>query len=103
MNAATASSTSPPGSSTITIGKMCDLPVWTSVSASNASSWVPNPPGKSTTASDSLMNISLRVKKYRMVMSFGSPWTTGLADCSNGRRMLSPKLLSRPAPRGRPP
>ena len=44
------------------------------------------------------MRKSLRVKKYLNVMSFGSDAIQGFASCSNGRRMLSPKLCSRPAP-----
>jgi hypothetical protein len=49
-------------------------------------------------ASVSFTNISLRVKKYRMVISLSFPAMTGLADCSNGSRMLRPMLVSRPAP-----
>ncbi len=59
---------------------------------------VPNPPGRSTKAWDSFMNISLRVKKYLKLMSFGSSAMTGLASASNGRTMLTPKLRSAPAP-----
>ena len=40
----------------------------------------------------------MRVKKYLKVMSLGSDAIQGLASCSNGRRMLSPKLCSPPAP-----
>ena len=54
---------SPPAPSTHTIGMGVALPVCTSVSVSKASSIVPNPPGKSTTASAWLRNMSLRVKK----------------------------------------
>ena len=46
-----------------TIGVGTLLPVWTSVSTSNPSSIVPNPPGKMTTAWLLRTNISLRVKK----------------------------------------
>ena len=38
------------------------------------------------------------MKKYLKVMSFGSAAIHGFASCSNGRRMLSPKLRSPPAP-----
>ena len=53
----------PPGTSSSTIGAGWALPVWTSVSSSNASSSVPKPPGSSTNPSDSFTNVSLRVKK----------------------------------------
>lgn len=42
--------------------------------------------------------MTLRVKKYFMVTSLASPAMTSLADCSNGRRMLTPMDRSRPAP-----
>ncbi len=45
-------------------GRGSRLPVWTSVSASMASSRVPNPPGRTTTPSASLTKASLRLKKY---------------------------------------
>jgi len=38
------------------------------------------------------MKISLRVKKYRKVSSFGSLAMTSFGPCSNGSRMLTPKL-----------
>ena len=49
-------------------------------------------------ASECRMKISLRVKKYLKVTSFLSSRMTGLAACSQGRRMLAPKLISGPAP-----
>ena len=88
----------PSGWSTRTTGKMWLLPVWIRVRTSNPSSCVPNPPGNRTIASVSFTNISLRVKKYRIVISLSLPVITGLADCSNGSRMFSPMLASRPAP-----
>ena len=48
--------------------------------------------------SHSLTNISLRVKKYFMCTSFGSPAMIGLAYCSKGSMMFSPIEFSRPAP-----
>ena len=42
--------------------------------------------------------MSLRVKKYFMLTYFSSPAMTGLAPCSNGRRIATPMLCSRPAP-----
>ena len=47
---------------------------------------------------DSFISISLRVKKYFIEMSFSSPAMNGLAACSNGNRMLTPKEWVRPAP-----
>ena len=44
------------------------------------------------------MKTTLRVKKYLKLMSLGSSWMVRLAFCSKGRRMLTPKLFSRPAP-----
>src|ERR1017187_7321730 len=49
-------------------------------------------------ASEWRMKVSLRVKNYLNVMSFLSSAMTGLALCSHGRRMLTPKLFSGPAP-----
>ena len=40
----------------------------------------------------------MRVKKYLKLMSLGSEAIQGFASCSNGKRMLSPKLFSPPAP-----
>ena len=77
---------------------MSRLPVCNSVSTSSPSSSVPNPPGNRQTASHSLTNISLRVKKYFMCTSLVSPAITGLAYCSKGSMMLSPIEFSRPAP-----
>ena len=74
------------------------MPVWISVSVSKPSSCVPKPPGKSATALASITKNSLRVKKYLNVISLGSSTMTGLADCSKGSRMLTPKLFSAPAP-----
>src|ERR1041384_6898460 len=68
----------PPGASSITIGCKSLLPVWISGNSSKVSSSVPNPPGSNTNPSDSLMNISLRVKKYLKLMSLGSSSITGL-------------------------
>ena len=48
---------------TSTTGKCLILPVWMSVSASNSSSSVPNPPGRMTNASAYFTNIVLRAKK----------------------------------------
>ena len=45
------------------IGKVVTLPVCTSVSASNSSSMVPNPPGNTTKPCAYLTNIVLRAKK----------------------------------------
>ena len=52
-----------PGVSSRTIGTGRPLPVWVSVSSSNVSSSVPNPPGSDTNARLSFTSISLRVKK----------------------------------------
>ena len=41
---------------------------------------------------------SFRVKKYLKLMSLGSSAIQGLASCSLGSRMFSPKERSRPAP-----
>lgn len=46
----------------------------------------------------SLTRNSLRVKKYLKEISFGSSAIQGLASCSKGSRMLSPKDRSAPAP-----
>ena len=43
-----------------TTGKCSTLPVWMSVSDSNSSSAVPNPPGKTTNPSAGFTNIVLR-------------------------------------------
>ena len=88
----------PPGRSINTKGMMRLLPVCIRVSASYPSSMVPNPPGKSTMASEFRTKVSLRVKKYLKVISFLSCWMTGLALCSHGSRMFAPKLRSGPAP-----
>jgi hypothetical protein len=61
-----------PGASISTIGWRVLLPVWVSVRSSYASSWVPNPPGKKTKASDSFTNTNLRVKKYLKLISRAS-------------------------------
>ena len=74
------------------------LPVWVRVSSSNVSSSVPKPPGRQTNARLSFTSISLRVKKYFMLTYFSSPAMIGLAPCSNGRRIDTPMLFSRPAP-----
>ena len=44
------------------------------------------------------MKASLRVKKYRKLMSFGSSAMNWLVEASNGSRMLTPKEFSVPAP-----
>ena len=77
---------------------MSRLPVCSSVSTSSPSSSVPKPPGSRQTASHSLTNISLRVKKYFMCTSLVSPAMIGLAYCSKGSMMFSPIEFSRPAP-----
>src|SRR6185437_4414402 len=64
-----------------------------SVSASNNSSNVPNPPGKMMNADEYLMNIVFRTKKYRKLISVS---TYGFAPCSNGSSMLQP--IDRPCP-----
>ena len=86
----------PPGASRNTTGTMSRLPVCSSVSTSSPSSSVPNPPGSRHTASHSLTNISLRVKKYFMCTSLVSPAMIGLAYCSKGSMMFSPIEFSRP-------
>ncbi len=89
----------PPGTSSRTIGAGCDFPVCTSVSSSYVSSIVPKPPGSMAKPCASLMNSSLRVKKYRKLTSLGSPSAMNwLVAASNGRRMLTPNALSGPAP-----
>ena len=50
---------------TSTIGNLVILPVATRVSASNSSSMVPKPPGRTTKAWEYLMKQVLRTKKYR--------------------------------------
>ena len=87
-----------PGVSRKTIGTGSPLPVWVRVSSSNVSSRVPKPPGRQTNARLSFTSISLRVKKYFMLTYFSSPAITGLAPCSNGSRIETPMLRSRPAP-----
>ena len=59
---------------------------------------MPKPPGSTTKPSDSFMSMSLRVKKYFISTSLGSWAMKALAPCSKGRRMLTPKAISRPAP-----
>ena len=68
------------------------------MSSSNVSSSVPKPPGRHTKAFDSFTSMSLRVKKYFIETSFPSEAMVGLVCCSKGRRMLTPRLRSRPAP-----
>ncbi len=80
------------------MGTGMPLPVWVSVSSSNVSSSVPNPPGRQMNARLSFTSISLRVKKYFMLTYFSSPAMIGLAPCSNGSRIDTPMLFSRPAP-----
>ena len=46
-----------------TTGKRWILPIWASVTASNSSSSVPKPPGKTTNASEYFTNIVFRTKK----------------------------------------
>ena len=83
--------------SSSTTGVGTALPVWSRVSSSKVSSWVPKPPGRHTKADDSLMSISLRVKKYFMATSLSSP-KTSLGCSSKGSRMLMPIARSGPAP-----
>ena len=59
---------------------------------------MPKPPGRTAYPSDSLRSISLRVKKYFISTSLGSPEMKALGASSNGNRMLIPKALSGPAP-----
>ena len=80
------------------MGTGMPLPVWVSVSSSNVSSSVPKPPGRQMNARLSFTSISLRVKKYFMLTYFSSPAMIGLAPCSNGSRIDTPMLFSRPAP-----
>src|SRR5581483_7958496 len=61
----------PSGRSTSRIGTSWVLPVCARVIDSKSSSWVPKPPGKMTTASASLTNMSLRVKKKMKVHQLG--------------------------------
>ena len=70
-----------------TIGNRVTLPVWTSVNASNSSSSVPKPPGKTTNPCAYLTNIVLRAKKYRKLMPRS---TYSLMPCSNGSSMPRP-------------
>src|SRR3954447_5729556 len=81
-----------------TIGIGSALPVCTSVSTSNPSSIVPNPPGNKAMAWPERTNMSLRVKKYLKLTSFLSFSMNGLVFCSKGRRMARPKDGSAPAP-----
>ncbi len=87
-----------PGALRSTIGTGMPLPVWVSVSSSNISSSVPNPPGRQTKACDSLISISLRVKKYFMLTCLSSPAMIELAPLSNGRRIDTPMEWATPAP-----
>ena len=80
------------------MGTGSPLPVCVSVSSSKVSSSVPKPPGRQMKALDSLMSISLRVKKYFIATYLWSPAMTELAACSKGRRMDTPIDCSRPAP-----
>ena len=80
------------------MGTGMPLPVWVRVSSSNVSSSVPKPPGRQMNARLSFTSISLRVKKYFMLTYFSSPAMIGLAPCSNGSRIDTPMLFSRPAP-----
>jgi hypothetical protein len=68
------------------------------VSSSKASSSVPKPPGITTKPSDSFRNVTLRVKKYRKTISFGSLSRNSLVVVSNGSLIPAPKLFSGPAP-----
>ena len=79
------------------MGAGAALPVCTSVISSKLSSSVPTPPGSTAKPADSFMSMSLRVKKYFIVTSRGSAMY-GLASCSNGSRMFTPMVCSRPAP-----
>ena len=59
---------------------------------------MPKPPGIQINACDSLTSISFRVKKYRIETYLSSPAIIGFAEVSNGRRILTPIDISRPAP-----
>lgn len=85
------------GSSINTRGIGWTFPVCSNVRTSNPSSWVLKPPGNSAHASASITKNIFRVKKNRNVMDFGSSYIT-TDGLSKGRRMLTPKLFSGPAP-----
>ena len=74
------------------------LPVCRSVNSSKVSSCVPKPPGRHTNADDSLINMSLRVKKYFIATSRSPPARMSLGFSSNGSWMLMPMAWSGPAP-----
>src|SRR5215472_3912794 len=72
---------------TSTMGNLVILPVCTSVTASNNSSSVPNPPGSTTNACEYLTNMVLRTKKYRN----SRPTSTySFSPCSCGSSMPRP-------------
>ena len=68
------------------------------MSASKPSSCVPKPPGNNAIACEFFTKASLRLKKYRKLMSFESPAITSFARCSKGSRMFTPNDEERPAP-----
>ena len=70
-----------------TTGKRVTLEVCTRVSASNSSSRVPNPPGRTTNPWEYLTNMVLRAKKYRKLMPRS---THSLRPCSKGSSMPRP-------------
>ena len=59
---------------------------------------MPNPPGRHTKAEDSLISISLRVKKYFIATRRSPPARMSLGASSNGSWMLIPIARSGPAP-----
>ena len=59
---------------------------------------MPKPPGSETNPLDSLMSMSLRVKKYFIDTTRPVPSSSSLGSSSNGRRMVTPMLLPSPAP-----
>ena len=74
------------------------LPVCCNVSSSKVSSWVPKPPGRHTKPLDSFMSISLRVKKYFIATTRSEPASGPSGPSSKGRRIVTPRLCSGPAP-----
>ncbi len=88
----------PPGWSSSTIGIGSALPVCCSVSSSNISSSVPNPPGRQMNPRDSFISISLRVKKYFIATTCSCSVAIVFAFSSNGRRIETPRDRCGPAP-----
>src|SRR5437667_347327 len=69
------------------MGNLVILPVCTSVTASNSSSSVPNPPGSTTKACEYLTNMVLRTKKY---LNSRPMSTNSFSPCSCGNSMPRP-------------